>query len=77
MDFGGPDYQIRVCMLHPDVTFDEVQDNTGFDLGRAESITQTPAPTVEQLKIIREFLDPHDWRASVFKGNPSGVRKES
>ena len=77
MDFGGPDDQIRVSMLHPGVTFEEVQDNTGFDLARADSIIQTPAPTEEQLKIIREFLDPHDWRASVFKGNPSGIRKEN
>jgi len=75
MDFGGPDRQIRVVSLHPGVTFEEVQDNTGFPLARiADDIPTTPAPTVEQLALIAK-LDPNNVRASVFKDNPAGDRR--
>jgi glutaconate CoA-transferase subunit B len=75
LDFGGKDNAIRVKSLHPGVTFDEVQAATGFPLERPESIPTTPAPTAEQLKLIRETLDPHGARSSVFKGDPPGVRQ--
>ena len=73
LDFEGPDHAIRVRSLHPGVSFDEVQDNTGFDLVRPESIPETTAPTAEQLAIISE-LDPHNLRATIFKDNPPGRR---
>ncbi|OCC23631.1 ketoacid CoA transferase [Croceicoccus estronivorus] len=75
MDFGGPDRRIRVVSLHPGVTFEEVQDNTGFPLARiANAIPQTPAPTAQQLELIAR-LDPNDMRATVFKGDPRGDRR--
>jgi len=74
MDFGGPDHQIRVVSLHPGVTFEEVQENTGFPLAKAsDTITETPAPTAEQLALIA-VLDPNNVRAAVFKDNPPGRR---
>lgn len=75
MDFGGPDHQVRVVSLHPGVTFEEVQDNTGFPLAKIEGKTPTtPAPTAEQLALIAE-LDPNNVRATVFKENPPGDRR--
>lgn len=73
LDFGGPDHAIRVRSLHPGVSFDEVQAATGFPLLKAENMGITPAPTAEQLAIIRR-LDPHNMRGSVLKGNPPGIR---
>ena len=73
LDFEGPDHAIRVRSLHPGVSFEEVQDNTGFDLIKLEALAETPAPTAEQLKIISE-LDPHNMRAYIFKDNPPGRR---
>ena len=73
LDFEGPNHAIRVRSLHPGVTFDEVQDNTGFDLVRPDIIPETPSPTEEQLEIIAD-LDPHNLRATIFKDNPSGRR---
>jgi glutaconate CoA-transferase subunit B len=72
MDFGGADKAIRVVSLHPGVTFEEVQERTGFPLEGETTCTETPAPTEEQLKLIREVIDPHDVRASTFKDNPHG-----
>lgn len=73
MDFEGPDRAVRVRSLHPGVTFEEVQDNTGFPLLKADGLGETDHPTAEQLAIIRR-LDPHDLRASALKGNPPGIR---
>ena len=73
MDFGGPGHQIRVVSLHPGVTFEEVQDNTGFPLLKSAQLRETAHPTAEQLALIRR-LDPHDYRAAAIKGNPSGIR---
>lgn len=75
MDFGGPDHSIRVVSLHPDVTFEEVQDNTGFALARVDgAIPATPAPTADQLAQIAA-LDPNNVRGTVFKDNPSGEKR--
>lgn len=75
MDFGGPDRQIRVISLHPGVTFEEVQENTGFPLARVEGdIPTTPAPTAEELALIAK-LDPNNVRAATFKDNPPGDRR--
>ena len=73
MDFGGPDHAIRVTLLHPGVTFEEVQTATGFPLVKSDTIGATPGPTEEQLAIIRK-LDPHNIRATILKDNPPGIR---
>ena len=70
LDFGGSDHQMRVRSVHPGVTFEQVQEKTGFPLVQSEEMTQTPHPTQEQLRLIREVLDPHNTRATVFRGNP-------
>ena len=72
MDFGGPDHAIQVISLHPGVTFDQVQENTGFELAKADEIGTTVAPTDDQLEVLSR-LDPHEMRATVFKGNPTGA----
>ncbi len=65
MDFGGADHAIRVVSLHPGVTFDQVQDSTGFALERIDGLGETPPPSDCQLEVI-ERLDPHGLRKSVF-----------
>jgi len=74
MDFQGPENAIRVISLHPGVNLQEVQDNTGFELAAMDELSTTPAPTREQLRLIRDRLDPHNLRAQVFRGNPPGIR---
>ncbi len=74
MDFLGPDHAIRVKYLHPGISFEQVQDNTGFDLLRAEDMSETPAPTQAQLDQIRNVLDPNGLRKTIIKGDPPGIR---
>lgn len=73
LDFEGENHAIRVRSLHNGVSFDEVQDNTGFALVRPDNIPETAAPTKTQLDIIAKF-DPHNLRAYIFKDNPAGRR---
>ncbi len=73
MDFGGPDHAMRVTSLHPGVRFDEVQQNTGFELLQAENCGETAHPTEQQLAIIRQ-LDPQNLRARQLRDNPPGIR---
>ncbi|MBT4519531.1 MAG: ketoacid CoA transferase, partial [Halieaceae bacterium] len=51
MDFGGPDYQMRLLSLHPGVAVEKVQEGTGFELDIPESLPTTTAPTQEQLDV--------------------------
>ncbi len=76
MDFEGPDHAIRVRSLHPGVTFEEVQENTGFELLKAPDMGETAHPTAEQLALIAQ-LDPHNLRARQLKDNPPGIRSAS
>ncbi len=74
MDFGGPDHQVRVVSLHPGVTFDEVQANTGFPLAHsAEPLPETAVPTDDELAVIAR-LDPNGVRTTIFKDNPPARR---
>ncbi|MEO9633528.1 MAG: ketoacid CoA transferase [Parasphingorhabdus sp.] len=72
MDFGGPDNAVRVVTLHPGVTFDKVQEATGFDLIEAVE-SETAMPNAEALAIINQ-LDPHNYRAHVIRDNPPAIR---
>jgi glutaconate CoA-transferase subunit B len=72
MDFGGPQHQIRLVSLHPGVTAEQVQANTGYPVYIAGTVPTTAAPTREQLDIIAA-LDPQNQRAQQIKDNPAGV----
>jgi glutaconate CoA-transferase subunit B len=73
MDFGGPDHQVRLVSLHPGVTVEQVQENTGYPVSISDTVPTTEAPTAAQLDIIAA-LDPHNQRAHQIKGNPPGNR---
>ncbi len=48
-----------VCQaLHPGVTFDQVQENTGWPIRQADNCAITLPPNAEELRILREVLDP-------------------
>ncbi len=49
--------RMKVLALHPGVTFAQVQENTGFELARAENLNVTEPPTQKELDFLRK-LDP-------------------
>ncbi|NUT78184.1 ketoacid CoA transferase [Pseudomonas sp. C1C7] len=73
LDFQGPERQMRIRSLHPGVTVEQVQDNTGFQLFVPADCPTTAAPTDAQLQLIQR-LDPHNLRALQLKDNPPGQR---
>jgi acyl CoA:acetate/3-ketoacid CoA transferase beta subunit len=62
LDFGTPGHAMRLVSVHPGVTVDEVVANTGFDLAIDGDVEQTRMPTQDELRLIREVIDPHRAR---------------
>lgn len=53
------DKPFRIESLHPGVDADTVVEQTGFQLDVPSDIPETPAPTGEQLRLLREEIDPY------------------
>jgi glutaconate CoA-transferase, subunit B len=53
--------RMQVLSLHPGITLEQVQANTGFALGLAESLETTRPPTEAELLILREEVDPFGY----------------
>ncbi|NLG72421.1 MAG: CoA-transferase subunit beta [Chloroflexi bacterium] len=50
--------ELVLTALHPGATLDDVRANTGWDLRQAPDLKTTEPPTAEELRILREELDP-------------------
>ena len=61
LGFDEATKRMRVDSLHPGVSFDDVQSNTGFELLRADSIERTKPPQEEELRILRQEVDPYRY----------------
>jgi glutaconate CoA-transferase subunit B len=63
LDFTGPNHQVSIRSLHPGVTVEQVQENTGFPLHVPANIPTTALPTAEQIALLNQ-VDPHNIRAT-------------
>lgn len=62
-DFASESGAMQIVSLHPGVTFDEVQERTGFELLKPSgAIPVTKPPTREELDCIRDVVDPNGLR---------------
>ena len=61
-DFQGPGQTMRALSLHPGVTAEQVRENTSFEIADLDSAGITREPTAEELRIIREVIDPKSLR---------------
>jgi glutaconate CoA-transferase subunit B len=52
------DGQMRLDTLHPGATLDEVHASMGWAVRQGDDLTETRAPSDEELRLIREVLDP-------------------
>jgi acyl CoA:acetate/3-ketoacid CoA transferase beta subunit len=57
-DFATPDHSMRLSSVHPGVTVDQVVENTGFDLVIDGDVPESRLPTDEELRLLREVIDP-------------------
>jgi glutaconate CoA-transferase subunit B len=54
----GSEGRMNLASTHPGVTLEEVRANTGWDLEVAPDLEETQPPTPEELRLVREELDP-------------------
>ena len=67
-DFETPDGRARLKSLHPGVTIEDVQSATGFTLLLPEGdIPVTDLPSGEELRILRDEVDPTGMRLREFE----------
>lgn len=61
------DKPFRIDSLHPGVKVEDVVNNTGFELEVPEQVPETEKPTEEQVRLLREVVDPYGTIAFDFK----------
>lgn len=60
-DLGQFDFfdgRMRLTSFHPGVRIEQIQARTGFELIVAPDVEETPSPTPEELRLLREEIDP-------------------
>jgi acyl CoA:acetate/3-ketoacid CoA transferase beta subunit len=58
MGYDPETKRMRVESLHPGITREQVVENTSFEMLFVDPLPQTPEPTDQELKILREQVDP-------------------
>jgi len=61
------DKPFKIDSLHPGVSVEQVVENTGFELEVPRDIPETEKPTAEQVRLLREEVDPYGTIAFDFK----------
>jgi glutaconate CoA-transferase subunit B len=56
--FSFGDGRFTLTSVHPGHTVEEVIENTGFDFDKPDTVPQTPPPTPDTLKLMREVVAP-------------------
>jgi glutaconate CoA-transferase subunit B len=59
LNFANPEREMQLSALYPGITAKDVQAEVGWPLRLAQTIRETTAPTAEELRLIRDELDPH------------------
>lgn len=60
-DLGVFDWQeetMRLVSIHPGVTVESIQKKTGFPLSITPNLSETIPPTAEELRLLRQEIDP-------------------
>ena len=56
--FDADTGEMELRTLHPGVSVDQIREATGWDLRVPDDVAETPPPSDEELRLIREELDP-------------------
>lgn len=57
-DFATNNGRMRLLSLHPGVSLSRLKAKTGFDLVIPESVPETTPPSPQELRLLREEIDP-------------------
>jgi len=58
MGFDANTHSATLVSLHPLARLEDVVENTGFPLNIPREVPPTPLPTQEELRLLREEIDP-------------------
>jgi glutaconate CoA-transferase subunit B len=58
LNFANPEREMQLSELYPGVAVSDVQAEVGWPLRVAATVGGTPAPTAEELHLIRDEVDP-------------------
>ncbi|MCK4237682.1 MAG: hypothetical protein KAX33_01075, partial [Candidatus Lokiarchaeota archaeon] len=58
LDFDGKVKRMRVTSIHPGIDIETIKNSTGFDLIIPDNLKETKPPTVKEIKLLRERVDP-------------------
>lgn len=61
MGFDDETKRMKVLSLNQGYGRRDVQENCGFELLWADDLAETAAPTAEELRILREEIDPYRY----------------
>ncbi|MBW2649422.1 MAG: 3-oxoacid CoA-transferase [Deltaproteobacteria bacterium] len=61
MDFEPESKRMRVISVNPGYSLKDIEENCGFELLKASNIVETPSPTEEALRLLREEVDPYKY----------------
>jgi glutaconate CoA-transferase subunit B len=53
-----PGGEMILTALHPGVTFEQVQENVGWSLKKAATVSLSPLPSAREIELLRTKLDP-------------------
>lgn len=67
MDFETPERRARLRSVHPGVSVEEVVAATGFELVVPDSVPESEPPSAEELRVLREVVDPLGTRRAEFR----------
>jgi len=59
LNFDNPDHEMQLCALYPGIAVKDVQAEIGWPLTLAKDIAEIAAPSGEELRLIREVVDPN------------------
>jgi glutaconate CoA-transferase subunit B len=59
LNFANPEREMQLSALYPGITVKDVQAEVGWPVRLAEAVQEIAAPTTEELRLIREEVDPH------------------
>jgi len=68
LDWETPDRSMRLRSVHPGVTVEQVREATGFELVVPEGVPESRSPTPEELRLIRDVIDPEGRREEEVPG---------
>jgi acyl CoA:acetate/3-ketoacid CoA transferase beta subunit len=58
LGFHPESHEAMIVSVHPGISIDQVCENTGFPLLTSATIPATGLPTAEELRLLREEIDP-------------------